>query len=118
MLQRINDVFYRATMSHYTAHKLSEALCREIVGTKEYQTLPYYAREYLRGYVDAKRDMLWHDMVFSYEIDGKRLSIDSVEYKAYMPEYVCTTALHSGAYVWKSDTSKFYTVPENTIKTA
>jgi len=117
MLTRINDLYHEAVLYKDTANALTDKYCERILHSPEYHKLPVYMREYLRGYRDAKADALWSHMVFSYEVDGKRLSIESPEYKAYDAIYISENCTDTGCYIWRSDMSKLYTIPNTMLQT-
>jgi hypothetical protein len=56
------------------------------------------AREYLRGYIDAKLETLWRETTFCYLVNGAWIPADELEYG---PECRVTdgTCDHSGHYV-------------------
>lgn len=83
--------------------------------------LPGYAREYLRGYIDARFDLLWRTMEFRYQLaDGSWINAHDLEYDNDCPRDNVATCSHSGHYVathnppaahfW-AGTDRFYTTP-------
>jgi hypothetical protein len=112
MIARVNTIYDTAIEQHYTAKQITNRYCEIVLQTPEYNKLPYYVRQYINGYRDARQHALWTMVVFSYIVDGARLSLESPEYKQYDSIYIHDNCIDSGCYVWRSDTSKLYTMPK------
>jgi hypothetical protein len=112
MLARIDDIYCNAELYCYSGKQITNKYLEIVLMTDDYNRLPLYMKEYIRGYKDCKAKDIWHKLVFSYVVNGKRLAIDTPEYKAIDYFYIYDNCLHSGAYVWRKDTSKLFTVPQ------
>lgn len=84
-----------------------------IFENSDYLRLPYWAKQYLRGYEDALLEQIWRKVVFSYIIDtnGTRATIDSDIYRTVSPSVISKCYYHTGCYVWRNNPSKFWTQP-------
>jgi len=81
-------------------------------GTDLYKKVPRWAHCYLRGILDARMSEIWRkEVVFSYEIDGKRLSIEDPKYREVPAQYVHENFSHTGAFIWRGDHAKYWTAP-------
>lgn len=69
--------------------------------------VPNYSIEYLRGYRDCLMDLIWHKyVVFTYEIQGKRLAIDSDEYRQARKIVGYNGDTSTGQWSWRSNIAK------------
>jgi len=90
---------------------------KEILDHPEYRKLPRWAKEYLSGYDMARFDLVWRDVVFSYKLGCKRVTIESAEWNKAAGtlrdrEKRGTFSTDTGAHVWRADNSKFWTQPK------
>lgn len=70
--------------------------------------LPKYAVAYVRGVVDESFSRHRGLLVFTYEWEGKRLSIESEEYKAIRPQDIYEKASETGRFAYRKDLTKLY----------
>ncbi len=103
LLVRIKDMFSQVRVYRLSARHL-RALERELYASSDWQRLPGRTREFLLGYICACREyMMCDSLVWSYEVNGKRLPIDSEEYAAILPREIHEKHGHTGAFVWRDD---------------
>lgn len=70
-----------------------------------YHRLPQWVHMYLQGFEKALRMHLEKNLVYSYEVNGKRLTIDSAAYQKVSPVYVSKHCSHTGAFVYRGSTN-------------
>jgi hypothetical protein len=77
-------------------------------------TLPGYAREYLRGYLNARLDLLWRNTEFRYQLaDGSWVNATDLEYNGTDQSSGHWVATHNppAAHFWKG-TDRPFTHPQ------
>ena len=82
-----------------------------------YINLPKWAKSYISGYEQCLHDETYkQDVIFSYVIDGKRLAVNSQEYKEKVNYQTLDT--NTGAHIWRHSEKLFSSLPEKieTIK--
>lgn len=82
----------------------------DLWASDNWKRLPRYEQAYLRGYADSLMDAVWReDVEFSYVVNNKRLLIHSDEYREKVNYKKLDT--NTGAFVWKENPDKFFTLP-------
>jgi hypothetical protein len=77
----------------------------------DYQRATIATREFLRGMESYAMGAIWRALVYSYVVNGERLSIESAEYRAVSPQYVSEHCLESGAHIWRTS-GKLFDAPQ------
>lgn len=106
---QIRNLYLNADRFHWDSDFIQEGL-HKIYNTEDYQRLPGHIAAYLGGVIDTLRHFHWQKVVFSYEIKGKRLSIESEEYRKVKPQYVSENCSHTGCFIYR-DSGKIFTKP-------
>lgn len=106
----IENVFGLAARYYWTHECLCDALNDFVYNTPAYRSLPARKAKELMDLVDAKREEHWHRVVFSYEVEGRRYTIEEPGYKLLNP-WVVNLHSQSGAYVYRDNPSAFFTLP-------
>lgn len=107
--QDITNLYCNAARFHWDTNRLSEYR-RDIFNRARQSKIPQYAIEFLRGVDWHCNKMHWQLLVYSYEINGMRLAIDSDEYRKIPPQDVCELWLHTGAFIYR-DSGDLFTIP-------
>jgi len=111
LLRRFQDIWSRVEV-YGLSHDNYLALRKELHDSDDYRRAPVWVREYLRGYEDCWIEGVWRNkVIFSYVVDGRRLALDSPEYKAVEPRVVYETAAETGAHIWRHN-GRLFTSPK------
>lgn len=108
---RLGDLLQRVEIYGLSHDEYLTRRTAEIFESDDWKRAPEWVKSYLRGYEDGFMVALWREVVFSYEIDGKRLAIDTPEYRAIPPKRVNDEFSDTGAYIWRKS-GKFWTLPK------
>ena len=100
-------IYRTAADNCFSQQQVNECL-RVLYDNAEYDRIQYADRLYLHGVADTMYGLHWSNLVFSYEVDGVRMSIESEEYKAIPPQYVNEHCSHTGQWVYRKDLSKAF----------
>jgi hypothetical protein len=90
----------------------------KLYDSEDYRKSPRWLQEYLSGVEFGLMREVWRGVVFSYEVRGKRLAIDSDAYRKVSPQYVSKHCTESGAYVWRDAPDKLFISPGSAAKRA
>lgn len=99
------------TMRFHWTHAFYLEKRNEWFASAEYQKAPHWVRSYLSGIEFGMMRVLWGQVVYSYVVHGKRLTIESSEYRSISPQYISEQCADTGAYVWRDATDKLWTLP-------
>lgn len=108
--EQVHNIYANAARFHWDSDFVNDAV-RKMREQDDYKQLPRYAQSFVSGVLHHCR--MLHDklMVFSYVVKGKRLTIDSDEYRKVSPEYVHKHCSDTGCFVYKDEPSKLWTKP-------
>ena len=104
----VRDIYRRALQQQWSSRKINRCYIEQVLGSDDYVRLPRYSKAYIRGVRDTCNALYQQNVVFSYEIHGQRLSIESEEYRAVSPKYVNDHCIESGAYMYRSAPNNLY----------
>ena len=97
--------FYRRAKEYGLSSEEFRALCSPIINNAR---LPQWAQRQLTGARDSLVELAYRqDLVFAYDYNGKRYTVDSEEYKKLSPREVSENATFSGD-VWRHDLDKVW----------
>lgn len=101
-IHRLKDIWSAAEIYGQNHDEIILERKKLIWSTPEFQRLPRWTQSYIRRYDSALYDATWcYKLVFSYEINGKRLNIDSQEYRDTVDYQTLDTS--TGAHVWRKN---------------
>ena len=106
---RLINLYDNALRFHWSHEFILQSKKNLLLNDPTYKKLPQWVRTYLQGYENALRMHLEKNLVYSYEIHGKRLAIDSEAYRKVSPQYVHEHCSHTGAFVYKGSTDLYDT---------
>lgn len=110
--ESINAMYWYAEHMCYSQERFLLHRKEHILGTQQYQKLPQWAKEYLRGYEDCKHDAFYQNvLVFCYpNYEGKMLPVNGEEYEQFRKTYGYhdETINGNGHHCYVKDTSKVY----------
>lgn len=104
-----NELFriWETTHKRMLSHDEYLALRSAFYATDGYRSAPVWVKTYLEGLEWGMMQTVWRQhVVFSYVHNGKRLTLDSAEYRAVSVHDIDVT---TGQYVWRQDTGKLWT---------
>lgn len=104
------NLYYNAARFHWPATQVDKYRA-DYLAELASRKVTIRDREYVRGLLDAFDLLHWRKLVFSYEVDGIRYTLGSEEYSKLDPMYV-NKFTDTGAYVYKDDPTKFFTLPK------
>ena len=105
--ERLKNLYDNVGRFHWSHEFLLEKR-KEHIFDETYKKLPQWVKTYLSGYEQALQEQHRKLLVFSYEVKGTRLAIDSTEYRKYNPQYIHKHCSHTGAFAYREDVSKTY----------
>ena len=109
----VHNIYQNAERFQWKDSQIIEAIRVNIYENPEYKKMPRYAKSFVQGVIFYLREMHWRKVVFSYEINGKRLATNSPEYRKVSPKYVHETCSQSGCFIYAEPPNKLFTEPEN-----
>jgi len=104
----IMDEYNKAEIYHSSSSQIQENLRAMVWGDEVFGRLPEWVKSYCRGVSDTCSRYHQRSMVYSYVVDGVRLSIESDEYKAVSPEYIHRECSASGALSYRDDINAIF----------
>ena len=107
-VSHIMDVYNRAEVYHLSSSQIQEKLVALVWGDEAFRRLPQWVKSYCFGVSDTCSRYHQRSMVYSYVVDGVRLSIESDEYKAVSPEYIHRECSDSGALSYRDDINAIF----------
>lgn len=112
LAEAIHNIYMNSARFRWTHKFTNEAVVASIYGNPDYAKLPRYSQTFLDGVLHHCRYL--HDklIVFSYVVKGERLALDDPRYRQVDPSYIHEHCSKTGAFVYRDDTSKFWTEPE------
>jgi hypothetical protein len=99
---------WRTIEEAHLSHRTYLDYRRRIFSGSDYEKLPRWAKEYLRGYDMARYDAIDTLIVYSYVLNGKRVTLGSPEWQQLGFNVSDTVDTTTGCYVWREDTSKVW----------
>lgn len=110
----VRDLWSRAKHFSMSQDEIIIEKNQYLYGDTAWSRVPRWVRAEVRGYYNACREFAYrYDLVFSYEINGKRLAIDTEEYKNTVNYQ--TLDINTGAYIWRKN-GKIFFMSTNTDK--
>lgn len=101
------NVYENALRFHWSAQFINEAVGK-IMSSEDYRRLQRADAHFVYGSIETLRRLYWSNVVFSYVVKGKRLSIESEEYRKVPAEYVSKNCAESGAFVYRNDVNAIF----------
>lgn len=105
----IGQMFCDAIKEKWSSRKLQDTFHQRVTDHPRWKDLPVHQRWYVQGFYDGAKNL--HErinIVFSYEIKGKRYSLDDPEYRKIDPCMVSSEYSHTGAFVYRDDLDKIW----------
>jgi len=105
--EQIINIYMNAARFHWDANKVNEAVIT-VWTDSVYESLPRYAKSFVEGVCwKCDRDH-WKLVVFSYEINGKRMAIDEERYQKVSPREVHEKWGDTGKYIYRDNKEKIW----------
>jgi hypothetical protein len=99
------------TRRFHWSHEFYMQKLLEFHHMEAFKIAPLWIKHHLEGLEWGIMREIWREVEFSYEVNGKRLTLSDPEYRGHPAQYISEHCANSGAHVWRADTSKFWTMP-------
>lgn len=107
---------YRQAREYYWPH--TEIMKRmNVLYETLYPRIRMCDKEYLYGVSSTLFRLHWDNLVFSYVVNGKRLAIDSPEYRAVEAQFISEFCSDSGAHMYRGSNGALFNEPGMKEKT-
>jgi len=103
----VSNTFTNAERFYWSCDCIYESLRENIFNTNDYAKCPMWLHAYIDGYIERCFEQHWKLVIFSYEINGKRVTIQSNNYRKIPPNKIDTS---TGCYVYIDSPEHFFTL--------
>jgi hypothetical protein len=110
----VHEIYRSAAELGLSSSEINKRICENIWENDVYKKLPRYAKSFVEGVRHHCEMLQWELVVFSYVVNGKRLTIESEEYRKVDPCYVSENCTDTGAFVYREFPDKLFTQPKHT----
>lgn len=110
-VEQAENIYNNGTRFCWSHDEINRHYREHILQNEDYRKMPRYAQSFVEGARHLLDKRLWKEVVFSYEVKGKRLATDSPKYRKYSAEYIHKHCSETGCFVYRSNPDKMFTFP-------
>jgi hypothetical protein len=115
-IDSICNIYLNAARFHWSQQKILDSIEFNVYDVPEYKKLPRYSQSKIEGGLCVLRKGHEKLLVFSYEIDGVRMTIREERYRKISPQIVHEKYSHTGAFVYRKDPTSIYYQKEQNVE--